>query len=134
MHNLLQPHTDPARFIHILINLYQFPNIYSQQIQQPQRHTHTPPTHNHTPQTSLTQPPIPPRIHPNTSHSHPSHTHTHTPTPTHTPHTYTTPKTPICAPSPHKHKTLHNNIYKVSNLLKYTYCIAVPLQLLSTNT
>ena len=57
----------------ILINLYQFPNIYSQQIQQPQRHTHTT-THPIHP----TQPPTPP--HPNISHSHPPHTHTHTPT------------------------------------------------------
>ena len=69
LHNLLQPHTGPARFIHILINLYQFPNIYSQQIHQPQRHTH-----NHTP----TQPPTPPRTHPNTSHSHPPPPHTPT--------------------------------------------------------
>ena len=61
------PHTGPARFIHIFINLYQFPNICSQQIQQPQRHTHTPPTTTHTP-----------RTHPNTSHSHPPHTHTPT--------------------------------------------------------
>ena len=66
------PHTGPARFIHIFINLYQFPNnIYSQQIQQPQRHT---PPHNH---------------------PHPTHTpqhiplsptsHTHTPTYIHYP-------------------------------------------------
>ena len=86
--------------------------------------THTHHTHNHTPYTP-TQPPTPPRIHPNTSHSHPPHTHLHT---------YTTPNTLICTPSPHKHKTLHYNIFKVSNLLQYTYCIAVPLQLLSTNT
>ena len=73
-------------------------------------------------------------------HNHP-HPHAHTPThPTLTPHThlhtYTTPNTLICTPSPipHKHKTLHYNIFKVSNLLQYTYCIAVPLQLLSTNT
>ena len=74
-------------------------------------------------------------------HNHP-HPHAHTPThPTLTPHThlhtYTTPNTLICTPSPpspHKHKTLHYNIFRVSNLLQYTYCIAVPLQLLSTNT
>ena len=71
-------------------------------------------------------------------HNHP-HPHAHTPThPTLTPHThlhtYTTPNTLICTPSPHKRKTLHYNIFKVSNLLQYTYCIAVPLQLLSTNT
>ena len=71
-------------------------------------------------------------------HNHP-HPHTHTPThPTLTPHTHlhthTTPNTLICTPSPHKRKTLHYNIFKVSNLLQYTYCIAVPLQLLSTNT
>ena len=71
-------------------------------------------------------------------HNHP-HPHAHTPThPTLIPHThlhtYTTPNTLICTPSPHKRKTLHYNIFKVSNLLQYTYCIAVPLQLLSTNT
>ena len=71
-------------------------------------------------------------------HNYP-HPHAHTPThPTLTPHThlhtYTTPNTLICTPSPHKRKTLHYNIFKVSNLLQYTYCIAVPLQLLSTNT
>ena len=98
-----------ARFIHILINLYQFPNIYSQQIQQPQRHTHPTPPHNH------------------------PHPHAHTPThPTLTPpHTHRTyihyPKHPNLHPSPppHKHKTLHYNIFKVSNLLQYTYCIAI---------
>ena len=81
-----------------------------------------------------------------TTHTQP-HPHTTTHTPTHTPqhiplsppthlHTYTTPNTLICTPPPppHKHKTLHYNIFKVSNLLQYTYCIAVPLQLLSTNT
>ena len=80
-----------------------------------------------------------------TTHTQP-HPHTTTHTPTHTPqhiplspphthlHTYTTPNTLICTPSPHKRKTLHYNIFKVSNLLQYTYCIAVPLQLLSTNT
>ena len=118
--NLLQPHTGPARFIHILINLYQFPNIYSQQIQQPQRHTHT---------THTTTPPTPPHNHP---HPH-AHTPTHptlTPAHTHTVHTYTTPNTLICTPSPHKHKTLHYNIFKVSTLLQYTYRIAVSLQLL----
>ena len=70
-------------------------------------------------------------------HNHPD-PHAHTPThPTLTPHThlhtYTTPNTLICTPSPHKRKTLHYNIF-VSNLLQYNYCIAVPLQLLSTNT
>ena len=79
----------------------------------------------HTPYTP-TKPPTPPRTHPNTSHSHPLHTHTV--------HTYTTPNTLICTPSTHKHKTLHYNIFKVSNLRQYAYCIAVPLQLLSTNT
>ena len=89
--------------------------------------THTPHTQPHT-------------LHPHTPHNHP-HPHAHTPThPTLTPphthlHTYTIPpNTLICTPSPHKHKTLHYNIFKVSNLLQYTYCIAVPLQLLSTNT
>ena len=67
-------------------------------------------------------------------HNHP-HPHAHTPThPTLTPHThlhtYTTPNTLICTPSPHKHKTLHYNIFKVSTLLQYTYRIAVSLQLL----
>ena len=70
---------------------------------------------------------------------HPIHPHTTTHTPTHTPqhiplsppHTHTTyihyPKHPNLHPIPHKHKTLHYNIFKVSNLLQYTYCIAVPL-------
>ena len=52
--------------------------------------THTHHTHNHTPYTP-TQPPTPPRIHPNTSHSHPPHTHLHT---------YSSPNTLICTPSP----------------------------------
>ena len=81
-----------------------------------------------------------PHTQPHPQHNHP-HPHAHTPThptltpPTHTHlHTYTTPNTLICTPSPHKHKTLHYNIFKVSNFLQYTYCIAVPLQSLSTNT
>ena len=82
-------------------------------------HTQPHPLHPHTTTHTPTQ-------HPNTSHSHPP-THTHL-------HTYTTPNTLICTPSPHKHKTLHYNIFKVSNLLQYTYCIVVPLQLLSPNT
>ena len=81
------PHTGPARFIHIFINLYQFPNIYSQQIQQPQRHTHTH-THTHTHLHTSTQPPTP---------------HAHTPThPTLTPLTHT--PTYIHYP---KHPNLH---------------------------
>ena len=97
-------------------------SIHNKYISHNDTHTlHTQP-HPYTP----TKPSTPPRIPPNTSHSHPP---THTPT-----HTYTTPNTLICTPSPHKHKTLHYNIFKVSNLLQYTYCIAVPLQLLSTNT
>ena len=89
-------------------------------------------SHNDT-HTSHTQP------HPYTP-TQPPTSHAYTPThPTLTPphthlHTYTTPNTLICTPSPHKHKTLHNNIFKLSNLLQYTYCIAVPLQLLSPNT
>ena len=77
--------------------------------------THTHHTHNHTPPYTPTQPPTP--------HAHtPTHppltplTHTHL-------HTYTTPNTLICTPSPYQHKTLHYNIFKVSNLLQYTYCI-----------
>ena len=69
------------------------------------------------------------------------HTTTHTPTltpqhiplsPPHTPTYIHYPKQPDLHPP--KHKTLHYNIFKVSNLLQYTYCIAVPLQLLSPNT
>ena len=70
------------------------------------------------------------------THSHPPQTLTHPtltpPTHTHTPHyihTYTAPNTPI-SPPPHTHtKALHYNIFKVSNLLQYTYCIAVLLPL-----
>ena len=89
-------------------------------------------THTHT--THTTTPPTPPHNHPHPHAYNPTHP-TLTPPHTHTHlHTYTTPNTLICTPSPHKHKTLHYNIFKVSNLLQYTYCIAVPLQLLSTNT
>ena len=88
-------------------------------------------SHNDT-HTSHTQP------HPYTPHNHPHPTHTpqHIPLspPTHTPTYIHYPKHPNLHPIPHKHKTLHNNIFKVSNLLQYTYCIAVPLQLLSPNT
>ena len=84
--------------------------------------THTPHTQPHPldPHTTTHTP----RIHPNTSHSHPPHTPTY----------IHYPKHPNLHPIPHKHKTLHYNIFKVSNLLQYTYCIAVPLQLLSLNT
>ena len=78
-------------------------------------------------------------LHPHTTTHTPTHTPQHiplSPPHTHTVHrpTYTTPNTLICTPSTHKHKTLHYNIFKVSNLRQYTHCIAVPLQLLSTNT
>ena len=84
--------------------------------------THTPHTQPH---------PLHPHI---TTHT-PTHTPQHIPlspphTHTHTVHTYTTPNTLICTPSPHKHKTLHYNIFKVSTLVQYTYRIAVSLQLL----
>ena len=75
---------------------------------------------------------------------HPLHPHITTHTPTHTPqhiplspphtHTHRTyihyPKHPNLHPIPHKHKTLHYNIFSVSTLLQYTYRIAVSLQLL----
>ena len=97
-------------------------SIHNKYIHQPQRHTHT--THTTTP------------LHPHTTTHTPTHTPQHIPlSPPHTHlHTYTTPNTLICTPSPHKHKALHYNIFKVSNLFQYTYCIAVPLQLLSINT
>ena len=95
--------------------------------------THTPHTQLHPPTTTHTPTHTPQHI-----PLSPPHTPQHipvSPPPTHTHlHTYTTPNTLICTPSPHKHKTLHYNIFKVSNLLQYTYCIAVPLQLLYTNT
>ena len=93
-------------------------SIHNKYVSHNDTHTHT--THNHTP--------TPPHNHP-----HPHATPQHIPlSPPHTHlHTYTTPNTLICTPSPHKHKTLHYNIFKVSNLLQYTYCIVVPLQLLS---
>ena len=102
------------------INLYQFPNIYSQQIHQPQRHTHT--THTTTPLTPTNNHPQPHAFTP----TYPTLTPTHTPTYIHY------PKHPNLHPIPPQ--TLHYNIFKVSNLLQYTYGIAVPLQLLSTNT
>ena len=88
-------------------------------------------SHNDTHTTHTTTPPTP-----HTTTHTPTHTPQHIPlSPPHTHlHTYTTPNTLICTPSPHKHKALHYNIFKVSNLLQYTYCIAVPLQLLSTTT
>ena len=77
----------------------------------------------------------------NDTHTHHTHTTTHPHTPTHTPRTHPTLtpshthlhthinylKHPNLHPIPHKHKTLHHNIFKVSNLLQYTFCIVITL-------
>ena len=120
IHNLLQPHTGPARFIHILSTYTNSPiSIHNKYISH--NDTHTPHTQPH---------PLHPQI---TTHN-PTHTPQHIPLspPTHTPTYIHYPKHPNLHPIPPQ--TLHYNIFKVSNLLQYTYGIAVPLQLLSTNT